>query len=214
MSGHGRTRADRLRLSGQLELAAHASELLHSKEEALGRERVRLEGHAARAADEWAAACAAASAALLRADMLGAGEELERLIVAARPLATVTPHWQRAMGITYPGSVDSDPGTAPAITATAALRPAIIAYRRALDAAALNAAAQSALERLDGELADTRRRCRAIDARLRPDLERERHTLDLHLDELDREEAQRIRAAGQRHSEQQHRSLTEGVGQP
>jgi vacuolar-type H+-ATPase subunit D/Vma8 len=62
-------------------------------------------------------------------------------------------------------------------------------------AAATLAAAAQATRRLDSELAQTRRRRRAVEDRLLPDLLEARHRLDLHLDELDREEAQRVRTA-------------------
>lgn len=197
MTGGARTRtpADRLRLLERLELATRAAELLHSKEEALERERVRLEGHATRAREEWTQRCSDASARLLRARMLGASDELAHLVTVGAPPASIEPHWQTSMGIAYPGSVDCSPGAAPTVTSTAALRPAIDAYGRALQAAAKHAAASLAARRLEAELADTRRRRRAIEDHLQPSLEHELHRLDLHLDELDRDEALRVRMA-------------------
>lgn len=190
-----RTPADRLRLIHRLGLASHAADLLHSKEEALERERARLEGHASRARDEWAERYRVASDRLARARMLGASDELDRLVAVGTPPAAVEPDWQTSMGIAYPGSVVCTPGATPQVASTAALRPAIEAFGRALESGAQHAAASLALRRLDAELADTRRRRRAIEDRLRPDLERELHELDLHLDETDRDEALRVRLA-------------------
>lgn len=193
-----RTRAGRLSLVARLDLVRYASGLLRSKEEALERERVRLEGHAARARDEWVRRCAEATAELVRARMLGASGELSLLVAAAVSTASFEPDWQTSMGIAYPGSVECQPGEQPAVVSTAALLPAIDAYRRALRAAADHAAADAAMHRLEAELAGTRRRRRAIEDRLQPDLERLVHELDLHLDELDREEALRVRTATER----------------
>jgi V/A-type H+/Na+-transporting ATPase subunit D len=190
-----RTPADRLRLIHRLELTRHASGLLHSKEEALERERARLEGHASRSLDDWAACCDEASQRLARARMLGASDELARLVAVGAPPASVEPDWQTSMGITYPGGVECTPGEPPPVTSTAALRPTIDAFGDALQAGARHAAATMALRRLDHELADTRRRRRAIEDHLEPSLERLVHELDLRLDEVDRDEALRVRLA-------------------
>lgn len=191
MTGPARTRADRLRLVEQEEVAAHAAELLRSKEEALERERDRLEGYARRAEDDWSEAGTAANVALLRARMLGASDDLcAPTVRSAR--AAVQPDWQVSMGVAYPGSVEVEPGDPPAVTSTAALGPAVERYRDALTAAARQAAAAMAVRRLDAELAATRRRRRALEDRLIPSLADARHRLDLHLDELDRDEAMRV----------------------
>jgi vacuolar-type H+-ATPase subunit D/Vma8 len=190
-----RTRAGRLQLVTRLELAHHAGDLLHSKEEALERERARLGGHAARAQADWREQCEQAAARLAMARTLGASDEVTELIGTSAGPATVTPRWQTSMGIVYPGSVECSPGPTPTLSSTAALGPAIEAYRGALDAAATTAATTAAVDRLDAELAATRRRRRAIEERLSPRLERQLDELDLHLDELDREEALRVQVA-------------------
>jgi vacuolar-type H+-ATPase subunit D/Vma8 len=189
------TRADRQRLAARLELVEHAADLLRSKEEALDRERVRLQGYESRAADEWRARWAAATRELLRARALGAGPELDRLARTDSSSTAVTPRWQTSMGVTYPGSVDCELGTRPELTSTAALRPATDAYVEALDAAAGHAAAAMAVHRLERELNATRRRRRAIEEHLRPSLQSTIRRLDLQLDELDRESAMRVRVA-------------------
>lgn len=198
MSSSVATHADRLRLLREIDLAERAVHLLHSKEEALERERVRLDGHAARAAEGWFQAWAELAAAGTRARMLGAGPEIDRLAEHLEGTATITPEWSRSMGIEYPGAVDCEPRAAGPLTSTAAAVNAAAAAHRAVLAAADTAAAEEAVRRLDRELADTRRRRRAIDERRLPALEAEVRGLELRLDELDRDEALRIRTAKQR----------------
>jgi V/A-type H+-transporting ATPase subunit D len=188
----GRGRAARLRLLGRLHTAQHASDLLHSKEQALQRERARLEGHAERSRRDWEAECGEAASWLTLALALGAGAELHDLVQRAEPSATVTAHWATSMGLTYPGSVECTPGGPPQVRSTAAIRPTVGAYRRAMTIGATHAAATMALRRLDHELATTRRRRRAIGERLVPRLEHQIHELELGLDEQDREEALRV----------------------
>jgi len=190
-----RTRAGRLRLMARLQLARHGADLLHSKEEALQRERTRLEGHVTRTQQQWEQTSGEAAACLLRSRALGASAELTSIITRGPEPADVTPHWQTSMGVTYPGSIECTLQADPVVTSTAALRPTIDAYRLALQAAANHASTTSALQSLDTELANTRRRRRAIEQRLIPRLETTIHDLDLHLDEQDRDEALRVHIA-------------------
>ena len=189
------SRAVRLRLQARLDLARHATDLLHNKEEALQRERTRLGGHAVRAAQQWRDACENASRQLLRARALGGSGELARMLDWPARRAVVTTNWQAAMGVTYPGTVSSTPGDPPELTQTAALVPVVDAYRAALEAGAQHAAAATALDRLENELAVTRRRRRAIEQRLQPTLESQLHQLDLKLDERNRSAALRTQLA-------------------
>lgn len=189
------THADRLRLLREIALARRAVDLLHNKEEALERERVRLRGHAARAAERWEQAWVDAAVAATRARMLGAGPEIDRFAGRASGAATVTPEWSRSMGIEYPGAVTCEPVRAEPLGSTAAMLGAASAARAAVLAAAEAAAADEAVRRLDRELASTRRRRRAVDEHRLPMLESKVHELELRLDELDREEALRIRTA-------------------
>ncbi len=190
------SRAARLRLLAQADLARHASELLHNKEEAVRREQVRIAAHTTRTAEAWTQQFQSAAEWILRARLLGASAELAALD-PPKP-ATVTPQWKTAMGVTYPGNVDCQPADPPPLTTTAALSPAAASYRSALIAAADHAATSTALARLDHELAQTRQRRRAIEEHLLPDLLTTIHKLDGQLDEQDREEAVRIRLATQK----------------
>ena len=194
-AGRPQNRAARMQLVQRRDLAGHAVSLLSSKEEGLQHERSRLKGHASRSEQRWRARCAEASAWLVRARALGADDELRALIAHGPTPASVRPEWKMSMGITYPGSVNCDPGSEPIVSSTAALRPTIDAYRNALEAAAEHAATTKALNRLDRELAATRRRRRAIEEHLIPGLDADIHRLDLHLDEQERDEALRVRLA-------------------
>lgn len=188
-------RATRLRLQAQLDLAHHAGELLHNKEEALQHERTRLQGHATRTEHNWHDQCHKASELLLRARALGASAEIARVLDDSTRPATITTDWQTAMGVTYPGTVRAIPGEPPQLTQTAALVPAVTAYQAALEAGTQHAAAAAALDRLETELATTRRRRRAIERRLQPRLQNQLHQLDLTLDERDRSAALRTQLA-------------------
>ena len=190
-----RTRAGRLRLISRLDLARHGVDLLHSKEEALQREGVRLEAHVSRTKYQWDLCCSGATTSLLRSRALGASAELASLVTQSRATAAVTPHWETSMGISYPGVIDVTPGPEPTLTSTAALRPTVDAYVLALQAGADHAATTEALRRLSTELGATRRRRRAIEQRLIPLLVTQLHALDLHLDEQDRDEATRVHIA-------------------
>lgn len=188
------TRADRQRLARRLDLAERAIALLRSKEEALDRERVRLEGYASRSELAWRRQWDVATRELLRARALGAGSELDRLATSAGS-TTVETRWRTSMGVAYPDSIHCETHGAPPLTSTAALRTTALAYEQALDAAAEHAAMSTAVRRLEEELAATRRRRRAIEERLQPSLQSSIRRLDLQLDELDREAALRVRAA-------------------
>ncbi len=111
--------------------------------------------------------------------------------------AEVTVAWQTAMGVTYPGDVTCMAATTPTLTSTAALVPTTAEYQAALTAGAEHAAATAALNRLETELSNTRRRRRAIEQRLQPRLETQLHQLDLDLDERDRDAAVRTHLATQ-----------------
>jgi V/A-type H+-transporting ATPase subunit D len=194
------SRADRLHLIDRLDLAHHAAELLHGKEQALQRERVRLEAHADRARQDWIDSCGRAAVWLQRARCLGASEEIAMLVSQGPRPAQLAIDWQSSMGITYPDSVEYTPGRQQAMSATAAIGPAAEAHHEALRCAATHASTTTALTRLDDELAATRRRRRAISERLVPSLETQLDALDLHLDEQDREEALRVHLAAGRGS--------------
>jgi len=201
MTGGSRSRSARLHLINRLGLARHAVDLLHSKEQALQRERARLEVHADRARDAWEHTAQEAATWLQRARAMGATDELAVIAAEGAQPAAIVIDWQASMGITYPGDVQCTPAVQQDLTGSAALVPTMQAHHRALDAAATHAATRTALDRLDAELATTRRRRRAIGDRLIPRLEDELRALELDLDEQDREEALRVRLASNQQRE-------------
>lgn len=200
-ANRSRSRAARLQLINRLGLARHAVDLLHSKEQALQRERARLELHADRARDAWERTAGEAATWLQRARVVGATDELDVIAAEGPQPAAIVVDWQASMGITYPGDVQCTPAVQRDLTGSAALIPTMQAHHRALDAAATHAATRTALERLDAELTTTRRRRRAIGDRLVPRLEDDLRMLELDLDEQDREEALRVRLAGNQQHE-------------
>ena len=194
-TAHTVNRAARLKLRSRLDLSRHASELLRNKEEALRRERARLEGHANHTRQQWRDRCTDAAALLLRARALGASAEVAAMLERPAHPAGVTIDSQTSMGVTYPGTVHCTPGSTPVLTTTAVLIIATEGYRIALTSGAQAAAAAAALDRVQTELAHTRRRRRAIEQRLQPHLETQLHRLDLDLDERDRDAAVRTQLA-------------------
>jgi V/A-type H+-transporting ATPase subunit D len=188
-------RSGRLLVRRRLAMSERAGELLHQKEEALRRERVRLRGHASRTQADWENSCTEVDRSVARVRLLGGAMELHEIAVAPGNGASVTCRWQTAMGVEYPGDVTLEPGPAPPAVATAAFGPAIDACRAALVAGAEHAAAALAVARIDHEMAETRRRRRAVTDRLVPRLREQLRRIEIELDESEREEALRTRLA-------------------
>ena len=138
-------RSGRLLVRRRLEMSERAGELLHQKEEALRRERVRLQGHASRTQTAWDHRCAELDRWVARIRLLGGSVELSEIAATRDTEASMTCRWQTAMGVEYPGDVTAEPGPAPRATATAAFGPAIDACRAALIAGAELAAAARAV---------------------------------------------------------------------
>lgn len=115
--------------------------------------------------------------------------------------ATVTLSWRHTMGVTHPEDAQCDlPELAPAEVAAsnAAIGPAASAYRRALELAVGVAVAQTAMQCIDVELQATQRRLRGIKGKRVPALEGALRTLELQLEELEREDRVVTRWAQQR----------------
>ena len=110
--------------------------------------------------------------------------------------------WQTQMGVEYPGDVTAEPGPAPTVTASAAFGPAIEAYRAALDRRAPNTRRPAShSDAVEHEVAETRRRRRAVTKRLVPRLREQLRQIEIDLDESEREEATRTRLAVDRRGE-------------
>lgn len=200
---HPPGRAGRLWLQHRVEVATSGAELLDKKRRALQQELRRLQVLVRETEDAWTAAAEEAQAWVTRAAVI-AGEEQLRSLAATQAPATVAVQWKSSMGVAYAAATRVDLGRvpAPAIGGSAATDAALPAARLAVEAAVRNAAAQSALKRIGGELAITMRRHRALERRWLPALTAEATRLDERLDELEREEAIRsawaVRPGGRR----------------
>jgi len=184
-------RAGRLWLRGRLDSARRSMDLLDRKRQLLRRERTRLEELRDETHRRWLASCSEAEDWGLRAALLGGSEEVARssAVVAGRGGVEVT--WRNTMGVRHPDDPRCTlPELAPANSAAAnsAITPAAAAYRRALEAGVAHAVADRSFTVIDAELRATERRLRAIERRRVPWLEEALRSLELRLDELEREE--------------------------
>ncbi|MGO9760904.1 MAG: V-type ATP synthase subunit D [Solirubrobacteraceae bacterium] len=189
-------KAARLVLRQRLAVARRGADLLSRKRQALLAEQRRLRDAATAAAGEWAQAIAEAERWLARSALLDDAGEIARIAPYAQHAPELTVAWEPLMGIVRPRIAVLEQGPAPPISSlggSSALHYAALAYRRATRAAAAQAAAQIALEQVSHELATVARRARAIERRLIPRQEAELATLELSLEESEREEAARLR---------------------
>lgn len=189
-------RAARLALRRQLAVARRGAELLSRKRQALLAEQRRLRGEAAASGEEWTEAIAEAERWLARSALLDGADQSARIAAYAQRPPRLTVAWEPLMGIVRPRVATLEQGPPPDVAAlggSSALHYATLAYRRATAAAAAQAAAQIALERVARELASVARRARAIERRWIPRHEAELAALELSLEEAEREEAARLR---------------------
>lgn len=185
-------RAGRLWLSGRLASAKNAADLLDHKRRELESELTRMGTIVGRRRDAWRQAMAAADQWLGRIDQTAGGRAL-RITAALEPNpADVQLEWQDVMGVHYPTDFHltvPDPPAVASLDGGAALRFALDAYRQAMEAAVAHAVARSAHARIRAELDRTIRRLRALELRAIPAHDAALRTLDLQLDEKDREDA-------------------------
>jgi V/A-type H+/Na+-transporting ATPase subunit D len=192
-------RSGRLWLRHRLTTATRATTLLAQKLRALGEEQRRLARHAQHTGEQWAEHAAEATTWGLRAALAG-GERGLRLATTA-DLATVTITWTTSMGATYPTDATCQPPRRPAglaVIGGAALARAEVAYRTALESGARHAVAIEALRVVEGEVATTRQRVRALDRRWIPQLRQAIADLELGLAEQERAEGLTRRRARNR----------------
>lgn len=188
-------RAGRLLLLRRLAVAHRGRDVLEQKRRALLRQLDELDQLLAEARREWDECAREAELWWQRAAIL-AGERLLALACASvRDRAEVRLVWRNALGVVYPseaavGQPAAEPFPAGGSTA---LAYAADAHRRALDAAAQLGATQLARDRTARELRATTQRLRAIERRWIPEHQQALQTLELALDENDREEAARGR---------------------
>jgi V/A-type H+-transporting ATPase subunit D len=184
-------RAGRLWLLGRIDAAQRGRDLLDRKRQLLRRQFDRLALLAEERRRALIEACKQAEVWGLRAAMLGGSAETALVAGAVAGRATVSVTWHNTMGARHPEEARCDlPELSPAELAAgnAAVRPAAVAYRDALQLAVEVAVAETARESIGAELQATQRRLRGIERhRIRP-LQDALRTLDLQLEELEREE--------------------------
>jgi V/A-type H+-transporting ATPase subunit D len=184
-------RAGRLWLRGRIAAARRSVELLDRKRKLLQLEHARLIQATDATRQRWETACVDGDRWGLRARVLGGASDvaLAAAVVAGR--ASVALEWRNTMGVRHPEVARTEPAVLPsaeAAAANAAVAPAAAAYRRALEAAVDHAAANMSLRVVEAELRATERRQRAIERHRLPALAEALWRLELHLDELEREE--------------------------
>jgi vacuolar-type H+-ATPase subunit D/Vma8 len=194
-------RSGRLWLVARLDTARRGRDLLDRKHQLLRREEDRLLALAAGRRNASADAFAAAQLWSMRAGIIGGAGTTALFAPAPAGQATVTIAWANTMGVRHADTAQCDfPSLAPAapVAGNAALAPAAAAHRHALAAAVDAAIAATALHRIEDELRATRRRLRAIERHRIPRFETSLHTLQLQLDENEREEQVTTRWARER----------------
>jgi V/A-type H+-transporting ATPase subunit D len=181
-------------------VARRGAELLDEKQRALMRERRRLQPLAAEARRDWERLAVAAERWLTRAAVLGGQHQTELARTGSGP-AEVTVRWRAILGVPCPFDAHVAVPVQAELSArggSAALLAAADAHRRAVHAAVNLAMLEGALQRVEAELRATTLRRNAIEHRWIPAHEEALAALDLTLEELEREDAVRVRwATGQ-----------------
>jgi V/A-type H+-transporting ATPase subunit D len=184
-------RAGRLWLLDRIDAAQRGRDLLDRKRQLLRRQFDQLALLAEERRHALTAACADAETWGLRAALLGGSAETALVAGAVSGQARVTVKWRNTMGARHPDEAHCElPELAPPElgAANAALGPAAAAYRRALTLAVEVAVAETARQKIGDELQATQRRLRGIERHRVPALQDALRTLDLQLEELEREE--------------------------
>jgi V/A-type H+-transporting ATPase subunit D len=183
-------RAGRLWLVRRLAVARRAADLLDRKLRVLTAELERARATAERTGQEWDTACRAAQRAALRAVLLG-GERAVRLADGGAD-AQVTISYTVTMGAHHPAGSQYTAGE-PEGWDGAAVAVARQAHRAALAAAVRHAAAAAAVTVLEEETRATRYRLRAVRDRWIPGLSQALAEVEFALEEMEREDAARLR---------------------
>ena len=189
-------RAGRPWLVHRLAVARRGADVMDQKRRGLLHERTRLVTIVSEARDAWEAAVREAEVWLQRALLISGQRSLELASFHVPEQAKVHLTWQRSLGVVYPSDAEVRLPPTPDLIApggSSALPIAASAYGRAVEAGARFAAARSALDRVEAELAATTRRLRALERRWIPAHEQALAALALELDETEREDAVRAR---------------------
>ena len=185
-------RAGRLWLAQRLAVAHRAADLLNRKLRVLAAELDRARAAAERTGREWDTACREAQRRLVHAVLLG-GERAVRLAGGGAD-AQVTISYTVTMGVRHAAEARYTAGE-PDGWDGAAVAGARQAHRAALAAAARHAAATAALAVIEAETTTTRNRLRAVRDRWIPGLSRALMEVELALEEMERDDAARLRIA-------------------
>ena len=169
--------------------------MLDEKRRALLRERARLQPLATKGRRDWERRAREAETWLQRAAILGGERSLEAASEAVAERTLVEVKWRQILGTRCPSesAVSLPDASLSMLGGSSALLCAAEAHRNALESAARFATVRSALERIENELELTRRRSNAVEHRWIPRHERALAALDLSLEELEREDAARVR---------------------
>ena len=208
-------RSGRPWLAHRLALARRGAEVLDQKRRVLLAEVQRSSELVRATRARWEEAQREATRWLSRAVLLGGERQLRLAAGYVTEAADVRIGWRHSMGVVFPGEADVRVPELPDLSAlgmSAALLEAGASHRRAVEAALRYAAAQVAHRRLSEELRLTVRRLRATEKRWIPLHEQALATLELVLDEGEREDAARTRWAVGRLRMMSRSSTTSGAG--
>jgi V/A-type H+-transporting ATPase subunit D len=178
-------------LLDRIDAAQRGRDLLDRKRQLLRRQFDQLALLAEERRQTLTAACVEAEIWGLRAALLGGSAETALVAGAVAGQARVTVTWRNTMGAQHPDEARCELAElAPRelAAANAALGPAAAAYRRALALAVEVAVAETARQKIGDELQATQRRLRGIERHRVPALQDALRTLELQLEELEREE--------------------------
>jgi V/A-type H+-transporting ATPase subunit D len=188
---HPPGRAGRVWLRDRLAKTREGVSMLERRRDLLLRERRRLSALADQTSEEWTGRYRETVPATIRLTVAGGRTAIVRAEYQQPADAKV--QWKSAMGVEYPGRAEAQLGDPPDAPGPAAFGQAVDNYRAAVEAAVRHAAASTALERIDTELEVTHQRLRALRDRLVPGLAAALRTLEIELDEAEREELLRVR---------------------
>jgi V/A-type H+/Na+-transporting ATPase subunit D len=187
-------RSGRMWLRRRIDTAERGRDQLDRKLRILVPELQRLRLQAAQRRRVWDAACVEADTWLLRATLLGGQDTLRAMTPTAG--VDVEIRWSTATGLSYPTvALINPPAAPPGAEGNAAIEPAAANFRAALQAGVRTAAADEAVRRMEGEIALTRRRLRALEKRWLPWLRATLDHLELSLEQGEQEDAVRLRRA-------------------
>jgi len=195
LSGVPPGRAGRIWLRERLATARRAGDLLDRKLRALRAEQETARQRERDAEADWTRSYRDADRWLLRAVLI---EGVRQLFDTGAQPARLEVRWVSTVGAVHPVDVDCRPAPWPdddSLPGTAAVVEAAAAYRDAVRAAAVFAAAAATRSALDREASLTRRRLRAVSDRRIPALERALRERTAALAESERAELVRLRWA-------------------